>query len=287
MKTINLAEEAAGDIKYKISHFPDGQQDIVIDTKSLGEEDEVHIVSRFNSFKDFEIIRAATMNLRRLDVERISLYVPYLLGARSDREFQDGGNSYLVDVIAPLINQLNFKRVTVLDVHNPNVTAACINKLKAVDNSALVEWALQRISKTEDASDIVFLCPDAGARDKIYKLADKLGIKGEIVACTKQRSVDGKLSNTHVPLHADYVGKKIVIIDDICDGGRTFINIASIIRDTPEFKDADISLIVTHGIFSAGFDELHKYFNAVYCTNSVSQIAGTGTWNELYQMNVL
>lgn len=46
MKTINLAEEAAGDIKYKISHFPDGQQDIVIDTKFLGEEEETGLLQK-------------------------------------------------------------------------------------------------------------------------------------------------------------------------------------------------------------------------------------------------
>jgi ribose-phosphate pyrophosphokinase len=50
-----------------------------------------------------------------------------------------------------------------------------------------------------------------------------------------------------------------VIVDDICDGGRTFLEIAKTIRSKKRnisiFGDK-IYLVVTHGIFSAGFDEL-------------------------------
>jgi len=35
---------------------------------------------------------------------------------------------------------------------------------------------------------------------------------------------------------------------------------------------AKLYLIVTHGIFSAGFDELGKYFEQIYTTNSYKDI---------------
>ena len=62
----------------------------------------------------------------------------------------------------------------------------------------------------------------------------------------------------------------MIIIDDICDGARTFINIAKAIREKQ--KDCELYLIVTHGIFSAGFGELSQYFDGIYCTNSYSDI---------------
>lgn len=80
-------------------------------------------------------------------------------------------------------------------------------------------------------------------------------------------------SHVEVPIKSkrsvDYI-----IIDDICDGGATFLNIAKEIRNN-HFKslyDIKIYLIVTHGIFSKGFDELSKYFDGIYCTNSYSNL---------------
>ena len=68
--------------------------------------------------------------------------------------------------------------------------------------------------------------------------------------------------------------KNFVICDDICDGGRTFIEIAKAIRNIrPEEVFGDnIYLVVTHSIFSAGFEELEKWFTGIYTTNSVKDI---------------
>ena len=66
-----------------------------------------------------------------------------------------------------------------------------------------------------------------------------------------------------------YKDVKFVIVDDICDGGRTFTEIAKAIRD--QLPNAKIYLIVTHGIFSAGEEPLKEYFEHVYTTNSVKE----------------
>jgi ribose-phosphate pyrophosphokinase len=71
--------------------------------------------------------------------------------------------------------------------------------------------------------------------------------------------------------------KEIVIIDDICDGGRTFIEIAKILKE--EKKDIKISLIVTHGIFSAGLKELYEYFDMIVTTNSVIDVVKDTEFN--------
>jgi ribose-phosphate pyrophosphokinase len=65
--------------------------------------------------------------------------------------------------------------------------------------------------------------------------------------------------------------KDLFIVDDICDGGGTFINIARIIKENEQFKGR-IYLIVTHGIFSRGFEDLGEYFNGIYTTNSISDV---------------
>lgn len=274
MKTLDLTHPENSDIKYKISQFPDGQQDIVIDTNF--EDVHIEIKSRFNSFKDLELIIAAKKALDRNNAYYTSLYIPYLLGARSDRQFVEGGTSYLVDVIAPIINSLEFESVTVMDVHS-DVAAACIKNLKVIDNVELVKWATREICGVVSEKGpnsqypFVLISPDAGSLKKIYKVAEQIGYKGDIITCSKHRDENGELSKIEVPLKMYDNEPDLIIIDDICDGGATFINIAKTINEH-EWTYGKKYLIVTHGIFSKGFKELSQYFDGIYCTNSYSNL---------------
>lgn len=285
MKVLNLSDLDNSDIKYKISKFPDGQQDIVIEGWNGGDDFEwgdpllaspIQIKSRFNSFKDLELIICANNALRKLGFNPIHLYIPYLLGARSDRQFQDGGNSYLVDIIAPIINAQEFDSVIVMDVHS-DVAAACIKNLKVISNVGLVQWSLDVIADKRDefmtSKDFILVSPDAGAMKKIYPLVKSIGYTGEIVVASKYRDIiSGNILSTEVPLNIiDHARKDLIIIDDICDGGRTFIEIAKIAKKRLPFNK--IYLIVTHGIFSAGFEELNNYFDGIYCTNSIKDVS--------------
>jgi len=295
MKVINLTNPEQSEIKYKISKFPDGQQNITVNPKwntvVFGENNPkvvecgpenykrevIQIKSRLNNWKDLELIVCTVACLRELGVKEIHLYTPYFMGARSDRKFENGGNWYLKQVICPVINNLNFETVTVLDAHS-SVLGNLLNNFRSIDNTELVNWALGNIQGIEEDSptegwlnnNIVLVSPDAGASHKIQKIADQIGYKGDIITCRKERDTQGNLTKTVVPINQDYPGKDFIIIDDICDGGRTFINIAKEIKAF--FKDQKIYLIVTHGIFSAGFEELGEYFDGIYCTNSYSTV---------------
>ncbi len=59
---LNLYDLAKSDIKYKLSYFPDSQQQLTIegDLSFLMVEDSVEIISRLNSFMDLERIILAT-----------------------------------------------------------------------------------------------------------------------------------------------------------------------------------------------------------------------------------
>lgn len=287
MKTLNLTNADNSDIKYQISRFPDGQQQVVISEFRLGRlktisEYSIIIKARLNNFKDLELIICATKSLRNLGVKEIHLYTPYFLGSRSDRQFEEGSNNYLKDVICPIINSLNFDSVTVLDPHS-DVLEACLNNFKKIDNFKLVQYAIHRMPFEYDtiSKHKILISPDAGANKKIFKIAEQIGYKGEILTCSKSRDVDGKLTKTIVPIvdnRGDFLyhleNKDFIIIDDICDGGATFINIAKPIYDYVKHLGLNnkIYLIVTHGIFSKGFEELSQYFDGIYCTNSYSSI---------------
>lgn len=156
MKTLNLTNLEASEIKYEVSRFPDGQNNLKITdlpyeyidygNVEINELPIVQIKSRLNNFKDLELIICATKSLRNLGVKEIHLYTPYFLGSRSDRKFEEGSNNYLKDVICPIINSLNFKSVTVLDPHS-DVLEVCLNNFKKVDNKELVSFAINNILK--------------------------------------------------------------------------------------------------------------------------------------------
>jgi ribose-phosphate pyrophosphokinase len=276
MITLDLVNPEKSQIKYKISQFPDGQQTVdLTDWNDLMiYEDAVKISSRLNSFKDLELIICATAAIRNIKPGReIALYVPYFMGARSDRKFVEGGVNYLKQVICPIINSLNFVTVITLDPHS-DVLEACLNNYEKTDNHLLVKHSLTAIDNKRDAQErICLVSPDAGAYKKIFDVAKKFEIQNVVTANKVRDMRTGKILKTEIPDLPGLVGDdlKYVIIDDICDGGRTFNELAKAIRT--QRADAKIYLVVTHGIFSAGFAELSRNFEHIYTTNSYRDIA--------------
>jgi ribose-phosphate pyrophosphokinase len=274
MRYINLVNENdQRSLKYKISKFPDGQQAIDIEPEFLKGENRFEIISRLSTFRDLELIIGANQAIKELmrqnyDTEvQVSLYIPYFLGARSDRKFKEGGTNYLKNVICPVINSQNFISVKVVDPHS-DVLEACLNNFQKITNIHIVKAALTKIDNKNGAQDrIVLVSPDGGALKKIFDVAEAFVIPN-IVTAMKHRDVKtGRITHTEVPDLSKYNDEhKFVICDDICDGGRTFIELAKVIKE--QKPNNEIYLIVSHGVFSAGFSELNKWFNEIYSTNS-------------------
>ena len=269
MKKLNLVNKAESELMYDISKFPDGQQSITI-PEWFSSEDSAMIVARLNNFKDLELIICANQALRNNGCQEVRLKVPYFLGSRSDRKFVEGSVNYLKQVICPIINSQGFSEVIVLDPHS-DVLEACLNNYKKIDNSTLVQWALTKIDNKNDApARTAIVSPDAGALKKIYDIAKRFGIENVVTAAKVRDLKTGQILKTELP-NADWTGvQNLVIIDDICDGGRTFNELAKAIRESG--YAADLYLIVTHGIFSQSFNELSKNFTKIFSTNSYPDI---------------
>ena len=270
MITLNLIDINESQIKYEISKFPDGQQTLNIlenpnIKKVVNSGYEVEILSRLNDFKDLELILCATSALKGLGFQNIHLYTPYFIGARSDRKFVEGGVNYLKDIISPIINSQGYKSVTVMDPHS-DVLEATLNNFKKVNNFNLVNFALEKIG---DLEDVVLVSPDGGALKKIFDVAKSFNIPTMINAIKHRDIKTGHITHTEVP-DFNFKNNKFVIIDDICDGGRTFVELAKVIKEIR--RNAEIYLVVTHGIFSAGFNTLNEYFNGIFSTNSYSDV---------------
>lgn len=279
MITLNLAKPEKSDIKFKIDLFPDGQQQLRFEGLQIGLikgytnpnfDYQITIKARLNNFKDLELICCAVASLQELGITKIHLATPYFLGSRSDRKFEEGSNNYLKTVICPIINSLDFKSVTVLDPHS-DVLEACLNNFRKINNFSLIDDALSYLIGEDEEDQIVLVSPDAGAYKKVFDVAKEFGINNVITA-TKVRDLStGQIVKTELPSISQYgENHKFVIVDDICDGGRTFIELAKEIRKHNAISE--IHLVVTHGIFSSGYAELGNYFTNIFTTNSVKDI---------------
>jgi ribose-phosphate pyrophosphokinase len=269
MFNLNLTDVEKSDIKFEISKFPDGQQTLnITDSRYIPIDAGVIIKSRLNNFKDLELIICANQALKNEGAISVSLYVPYFLGSRSDRKFQKGGVNYLKQVICPIINLQNFKQVITLDPHS-DVLEACLNNYEKKDNIELVEFALKQIdSKDEYQFRTALISSDAGALKKIFDVAQYFGITNVTTASKVRDMITGNIVRTELPtMDLDGI-EQFIIIDDICDGGRTFIELAKVIKQQ---TDKPIYLIVTHGIFSAGYTQLEEHIDGIFTTDSVKK----------------
>lgn len=220
-------------------------------------EEEVMITQRVNSFNDLGLVLLATDALRRMGVKVIRLFIPYFPAARQDRVMIPG-EPLSVKVYTDIINAQQYEEVIIFDPHS-EVTPALLNNAKVIPNYEFVAMCLSKIK-----DKIVLVSPDGGALKKVYKLSSYLG-GIPVIECSKRRNVStGELTGFTVYAE-DIKGKHVVIVDDICDGGGTFLGLAKALKE----KEVDkLSLIVSHGLFSKGFKELNQWFDHIFTTNS-------------------
>jgi ribose-phosphate pyrophosphokinase len=266
MESLNLSPAFSptnlDEVKFKSLTFNGGEEHIRIDPVVSG----VTITIRMNSSSDLMKVVLAVDALRRYGNKTIKLYMPYLPYARQDRQCAYG-ESFSLKAFTSIINSLDLDSVAIIDAHS-DVGPALLNNCNNIPNDKYVAMAYEFIADT-DTSDVILISPDSGANKKVNKLFDNLGLFSRIVKCDKKRSTeDGSLGGFEV-FSGNLMGATCLIVDDICDGGRTFIGIAEVLKSNGA---GNIYLFVTHGIFSNGFDDLRKYFKKIFTTNSIKNI---------------
>ena len=254
--------KAGNSKKLKKFKFAGGEVSIKIEDVGVGKV--ASIACRLISSDAIMELLMVTDAIKRQLIDTIYLYMPYLPYARQDRVMIPG-EALSLKVFANLINSQGYKAVSVLDVHS-DTAAALINNFYPMDKMPFIRHALAEMHSDQD---FYLVSPDAGAYKKIYEVARELDYKRGITVCNKVRDVStGNITGYEIGVQ-DFHGDNIVIIDDICDGGATFIELAKHLKNR---NCGTISLIVTHGIFSKGEEVLKPYIDKIYCTNSFKDI---------------
>lgn len=213
-----------------------------------------------------------------LNYPRLDIVLPYLPYSRQDRVCYPGEafglEAFLNILVASLPNNVKRPRLITWDVHSDVAEEICRHWKKMTFFNLQSDFLLTTVfSKTlsSKVDNLIVVAPDKGAVNRATKAANGLIgwgcpedriLFGEKVRDPDNGEILGTLifmqegeSSVHLlpdrPQASNLKGKPMLIVDDICDGGRTFIELAKVLR---QFEPSEIILYVTHGIFSKGFE---------------------------------
>jgi ribose-phosphate pyrophosphokinase len=247
-------------ITFTTLKFAGGEMHVKITSTAEASLSGFTIHAHLHSSDDIMELALVTDAVRRkYNHPKIRLVCPYFPYARQDRVCAPG-EALSVKVMADLIiNALAFESVEVWDAHS-DVTPALLNRVVNLGPEILARDLLINDPKT------TLVSPDAGAIKKIHKVAETF--KLPMIRADKIRDVNnGNILETVV--YSGHVGDRhLLIVDDICDGGRTFTELAAVLRPLTR---GHILLYVTHGIFSKGLDVFEGLIDHVYSPNPFDQ----------------
>lgn len=189
-----------------------------------------------------------------------NLILPYLPGARQDRMADEGDILFAAKSIANEINARQFDNVICFDPHS-EVMPALINNCRVVH--------------VDEISDLIpsncydgIVAPDAGAA----KRAEAIGkvLHTPVFNAWKTRDIaSGNSKITGFGIEDISGVQKLLIVDDICDGGGTFIGLTQHIKSMTQSYEIEIDLYVSHGLFTKGITGLEELFETIITTDSV------------------
>lgn len=269
--------------------FPDGEPRVRVD--SLIRDVTCRIASPEDLFRVCLLCEVYAHN--RI---KPSLKILYLMGQRMDRRLSDI-EPYSLRSVATILNSLPTESVSVFCPHSQATSdlleryndrafshvedafydIGIINCIVSATGQGSEDWTLMKDSiRCQD--DISIVIPDLGASKRFQKMELlKWYPNASVVTLHKDR--DERTGKINGIIHVSgKIKKHCVIVDDLCDGGKTFEVAAETLRKTKGVKS--VSLVVAHGIFSKG--PSIKGIDRIFTTNSYKEQEandGIGVYN--------
>ena len=241
-------------MKYEIKKYPDDTQYV----KVIEFSDKLEF--KINSYEDLWTLRQIK-DVCDYNNQEVNLTIPCLLDAQADKRFNPDESSGL-KLVCEFINSMKFKSVSVYHPHNPEVVEALLDNVKIIDNSLFIDEVLYKI----DHTNTILFSTDAGGFKPLMKLADKIQWDREVYGASKSRKFeDGKSALVQEIDRQDFNGKDILIIDDLCVYGGTFIGLANMLR---ERNCGKLFLAVSHLTVVNPNPELFRLFDKIFTTTS-------------------
>ena len=245
MQTIDFTKG----VGYEVISFPDGEKHLKIN--KLDRKDTVEIICRITNSDDLFLLMQLSDILNRQCVRVEKITIPYLMTMRCDRLFSFE-QPFSLKIVADVINSFNAKQVVIIEPHS----STCLDLIK----NSKAEYIIDKLT---DGDSFIFCLPDKGA-------VSRYGSNGFVhkpIICTKKRDIEtGKLTGFEIEDLGDYQeGMVVIVADDLCDGGGTFVGIAEKIR---ELNPYSLVLAVVHAVQRSGIERVAKVYDQVVIANT-------------------
>lgn len=256
----------------KPTMFPDGTSQVwKLDLKG---GTPAEIIWYFES--EGEIIHLAQLVglLQSSGIKIEEIYIPFLPYARQDKPVQNDQTFAFNPFVRMLEGITGRIPVKSLDVHGHSYY------IKNVEPTNHILTAI-----IQSKADLICY-PDSGAQLRYSRTVDFKSIHCEKIRNQATGEITG-LKIWKKPRQEEHKLKgTVLIVDDICDGGKTFIETAKVLYKAGASK---VDLYVTHGIFSKGRQVLHDagikniYTTKSLLNNTTGYSIEKHTWTQLNQ----
>lgn len=229
------------DMPITVTMFPDNTSQVWKLPENIL-RDETHVYIKWDFTHEGEFMHLAQLvMLLRANCITSSLYMTYLPYGRQDKKVRND-STFALRSFSKLLNSLEFEKISVLDPHSKEAEKLVFNLTSY--------YEVHNIKQVLKLTGTNLVCyPDKGALDKYNSLM----LYRSVVYGKKTRNqLTGDIE--HYEVVGDYnYSSRILIVDDICDGGATFVLLAKqlLTKGTEE-----VNMFVTHGIFSKGLKPL-------------------------------
>lgn len=245
---MNIIDFTKG-IGYKVIRFPDGEVHLQLD--EIDRKKDVKVVMRICNAEDLFLLMQLSDILHRQEVVVDELHIPYLMSMRCDRVFSFD-RPFSLKLVSDIVKGVGARCTYIYEPHSMR----CVDFTNCAEKSISLSLLLEYLG----SSTICF--PDKGAKDRY----DEYRLKIDTLLCEKVRNVDtGVLEGFKVVNPEVFKGGEITLVDDLCDGGGTFIGLTTHLR---KLKPTKLRLVVTHAVQQKGIENVAKYFDEVVITNT-------------------
>lgn len=254
MQKINLINVNKSDVKYELTTFPDGEPHIKLD--EIDRKDDYKVICRITNPTELFVLMQVADILDRQDVSW-DLEIMYLMSQRMDRVISFN-EAFSLKVVVKVLKTFGCYTISVFEPHSDKIYDLTLGGAPHI------------IEKKHDFSNLLegkLVCyPDHGAAARYFETKND-----EIIVLTKKRDLEnkGKILSIEIESAPDIDPnsvKTIIVSDDLCDGGGTFVGAAKILRE--KYPNAKLEIFVRHMVNPRGIQNLSENFDKVYFTNS-------------------
>lgn len=247
--------------------FPNNERRLDVNTEHLL-DDNIVIWHYKDDSSIFELL-LFNKSMTQLE-ETYELVIAYMPYSRMDRVQEDATAFSLEMLVSILGNQLTYvTNIYIFDPHSP-VTLKQFKSHNLPACELPCSLAESVFSENQvDLEDTWVVFPDKGAAKRY-----NFNAYPNVIICEKTRDfATGQITGMSAKIHK-MTGKlgratKLVIVDDLCSYGGTFVRALAAVKENPYVAFKEAWLIVSHAEEAIAKGNVLKEFDKVFTTDSI------------------